>query len=378
MRSIRFIGCTLVVLLMMFSPLTALATEGTPLSAAFQIVDSTDQQRILLYDDFSHLGLMQQIPYTCGGSKTVILWRDAPLKEYRSQQQPIEEGCVGYDIGETKVYLCVDMMKQIPETARAKTMEEAANIIMVESMYVQAGSVFGSGHVTGSIPDLKDVMQQASVDVAGTEKTLIVDEPDSYHYRPLFTGFALSGLYNVQTGGLALIDLKEIPYSLQSDNEPAFAYWYYMNDVWTLYHDNMLDPSAYEDTLGNVLIREGELKPQDEGAWVELLKISELQQGEEQGMMYYDLFWKMAERLAALDASVESQDSFAWAIENRSSEALRYIVDMRHYSRISVPDETIVSKKLYIGVPTSDEMQALLDGTIAFMDEIGWNFSLLE
>lgn len=330
----------------------ALRLVGTP-------TGREDNGMVELKGDFSQYDLFGGGDYEVADGGFIILWREAPLKRFVTSSTPFADDYEGDDIGSPRVYLCTELMESIPAFLRAASEEEAANVIMAETLYYHSGVIYTS---SGGKTELPSVWELEAVMAGGEGKELEQpeDEPQiMYAYRPVFTCIAAISLYNRDTLGSAYLEGNEYPHAELRNNPAAGDQW----EKMTL----LVDVAAAAGSEGETPLRDtlDALEAENFLLPAELDHLIELAEGENADAIInlcLERFWVMAEKLKTLDAgAAELLDK---AIAARSLQGIYFIVNARAYTGVRMDDEVILLTESYTGHPDLGALKQMLADTI--------------
>ena len=314
-----------------------------------------------LTDDFGYLYLFGSEDYTPSDDGIIVLWRDAPLKEYKSYYYELPDDFEGEDIGEAQVYLYADAMRLIPEDKRAHSADEVKTILMIESCYLWSATI-SSSDSTSSLPD-EDYLQAI---LSGEEAEAPEDEEEvTYNYRPVFEGYGILSLYDAN-GGVLMCDAIYAPYSEMRSNPDAA-------DVRDLIYDYMtlLSVAATEDCDIYEYLNYFTSIPEDE--LEELWNVADNTNAF--FLTAWSFMWYHALELSELDSDMS--EYYDEIVETHNIEALLYLIGIRGYSGVDYSDSYIEDNLLYIGVPQHEDMKALIDEYVDLFGQIDWQITAL-
>lgn len=370
----------LVILLAFFGVFTS--AEALDLEDALGFVGQ-GYDRIEITDDFSKYNWNNTIPYTYNEGKIVILWREAPLKQFEKLSEPVPDDYEGKDIGNPKTYLCAELMEQIPEEFRATTPEEVGNIILVETQPICTASI--SSYAESYLDNIakcistQDINKMLDGDASLAATYLMLDNlraPD--YYKPLFSTVVMVSVYNAETGGSVPMDWDLFEYKEMRSNPDAA-------DIW----DNMNMYGGFWDEFTAVNGRVQVTKEEMDRHLENIAMISEedyeyLSYLREHSSMDIPLalkerYWEMAKQLAEQESDPDIRAAYFSAIEVENREVFDMIVNLQSYSSVSMSDEKIMDGLYYIGIPSEERMEEMLQETIDVLEEyLDWELLYLE
>ena len=284
-------------LLLAFSCVSLAEGRSYTLDEALALVDSgSASSDLLLSDDFSDLNILNSGEYEPAGDGIVVLCRKAPLKEYRTQDEPFADDYEGEDLGEPEVYLCTEIMRKIPYDQRAHSAEEVGDILLVETMYGLSGAISSSRDAGSSLPSMEDL---EAVMNEGTAADSTEDEDARFNYRPVFDGYILVSLMNMRTGGGDLIDIEVFPYSELRDNPELDAVWQQAKELSSMCISVLTEGTAPDELLAGCVYQSDS----------DLEELGELAGNPDSFVVEaWDRIWEKAEELA--DGDAEASDLY--------------------------------------------------------------------
>lgn len=339
--------------------------------------------RIEITDDYSEYNWNNTIPYTYNEGKIVILWREAPLKQFEKLLEPVPDDYEGKNIGDPKTYLCAELMMQIPEELRATKPEEVGNIILIETQPICTGSMASYeksylDNLAKSISAL-DINEMLIENPSLAESYLALTQlraPD--YYTPLFSTVVIASVYNAESGGSTYLDWELFEFKEMRSNPEADDIWRNMN-VYADFRDIFLSVNGRVKVTKEEMDRNLEniaaISEQDYEHLSFLRENSVL----EIPVALMERYWEMAKQLAEQEPDAEIREAYASAIEAENSEILKMIVNLQSYSGVSMDDTAIENGLYYIGVPSQDRMEEMLQGVIDILGELlDWELVYLE
>lgn len=358
---------------------TAMA-GGYTIDEALQLVGTEEGRAnggmLELTDDFSQFYIYHEEFFSSEGGKTIILWREAPEKEYTPSPTPIDADFAGKALGEPKVYLCAELMEQIPEDKRAQTFEEADNILMAEVIYDLSGRIWTSTEeFKTELPDRDALDGILSGEGAGEQSAEPEEESSAYVYHPLYECTVLTGLYSTETLGASFVDWMTYPYAEMRSNPEADDYWTEMLMLLTLLQNSAIEDgeARFNALLEALLSVDMEASALTEAEWDELIDLALGEDMEALGNYCWDKFWEMAPLLGELDP--ECAEMFDEAIAQQSLDGMFYIVNTRSYSSVDMEDDEIISSKSYLGQPDLEVLGRLLNEAVELMGYYDWDMA---
>lgn len=350
--------------LVLICSVAANADNAVSLNAALALVDSgsAGSERILLSDDFSAISIMDSGDYVPVSGGIIVLWRNAPLKEYKSSNVEFSDDYLGEDIGSPEVYLCADVMARIPAELRAHSDSEVKNVLMIEDMYYHTGTISSSASNTKELPDMDTL---SSIIEGGTVPP--DTEARSTNFRPVFSGMYYLTLYDLPTGGSYVWDWDIVDYSEMRDNPEAADILDMLTEMLNLCFDAADEETDLNESLENVY----EIPESD------ITVLSNLISDRDAFFNYaYSRLWALAKDLKEKDPAAKEQ--YEAVIREESLNGLLYLANMRGYSGVSLSDTAIRNARLYIGIPSESDKKSMLEDYIENIFElVEWDMPYL-
>ena len=344
--------------------------EAYTLDEALKLVGTSetpgDSGLIGLEGDFSQYDLLRGGEFELADGKFIILRREAPLKQFNVSDTLFPEDYEGIDLGSPKVSLCAGLMAALPEQILAKTSEEAANVIMAETLYLHTGSIITTMGGEPSLPT-EEALEAVLAGGSGEEVEIPQNEAEvTYQYKPMFTGLSLISLYNRETLGSTSVDLAQYDYAELRENPAADDHWINMAALADV---AAAATSGQSELLGDaldMLEMIGFLSPQE----LEDLN-RRASEGDVDGMagLCMERFWTMAEELKVLDP--KAAEHFDKAILKHSLPGMQFIVSLRQYAGVHMDDNLIIETKSYIGEVDMGALDRMLSDALKTLGLIG-------
>lgn len=360
MKSRNLILLTVVILLCLTAFLSVCAES---LDEALAMISSGADvpELIEISDDFSHLVPLGETEYEPAYGKTIVLWREAPLKRFFTSDTNFPADYEGEDIGDPTVYLVTDIMRNIPADQRAATASQVQNVLMIEDYYFYSGVIYSTSNAGDSLPSMSEL---ESV-MAGEEIPEDTGEY-SYNYRPVFTGIAFVSLYNNLTGAQMLWDFKMIDHPEMRDNPKAANTWDAITDMVTLVQAAFEEGADLDEAVSSSYNTSDTDKMALSGLTDDPQSLA---------VFAYSRLWELANDLRDLDP--EAAEYYDEIIAEESFQGLSYLANMRGYSGVSASDDEVRDEQLYIGIPSPEVMRSMLDETAELIDLAEWDIPLL-
>lgn len=377
----RISGMALCIVFLVSLSVSALA-EVCDLAEALNLVGQ-GYDRIEISDDFSgyRWNYTDPVPYSYNDGKIVILWREAPLKKFEKLKDPIADDYTGKDIGEAKTYLCAELMEQIPEELRATTPEEVDSIILIETEVVLSGvitSYKNSSNYTFTQADIEKMLAGESLPLWVQLELMSQSRPDGY--KPVFATIAVVSVFNKETGGSVTINLDAFDHEEMRSNPEAADIWEKMG-----YYSDFLDEFAMVD--GKIEVTEEEMDRNLENIATVSQEDYELYSAlREQSRVFPEIpqalserYWEMAKELVDKENDTAVKATLRRAIDEENRSVFGTVVNMQSYAGVSISDAEIIRELYYIGRPTPERMEEMLQEVIDLLDEyLDWNLYHLE
>ena len=346
--------------------------EGRVGSDRIEVTLDIDLPNIFTLLNLSH--------FSSEGGKTVILWREGPSKAYEKSERNFTNSYLGTDIGETKIYLCADLMEKMPPVFRPQSSDEIRNILFVDSFYLYHESIKST---TGA---------SSSDDPSAPPATTV--------YYPLFGWIGSVCLYNVDTNSFGLWDaISQKPIDLRANPEAADL-WQGLQSlhntltaiVQVLFPDGIpeeaisTDAPVYSLTVPNpeetmaaisAILAKANFSslPQDT-----VNQLQDCLQDKDISSIIRrcnETYWELAKDFQPLDP--EAAEIYAQAIALHSYRAMESIVQARGYDNVTMSLADIEETRSYMGKPDTAYLEETLEAVVNDITEYtGWDMEFIN
>lgn len=331
--------------------------------------------RLELSGGFEEVNVFSSMFFQSDGGKSAIIWIDGPEKEFEVSSERFSDDYEGKDIGSRHVYLCAELMEQIPEEQRAKTPEEIENLLVIETRRILSGIITSTeGGSDDDLPNSWDIQRMIA---DGEDGDAVLPLNPSFRiavsYKPVFSCLMCSYVYNVANGSSSFVRYEVNDHSELRRNPEA-------SDIW----DNMLELT---ELMG------------DAEAWIQADAQDALMNGNYEYFLSEEdyqtlsqsiddgdvhavnaqcdaLYWGMAQELK--DADVIAANLYDEAIDARSYPVMAYIANSRSYSAVDKSDWIIESEKLYLGAPDAQLLDSITQDSMDILNLAQWDMELMS
>ena len=279
------------------------------------------------------------------GYRFLILERRAPEKAF--DESPVSCADPLYtprELGETALYLRLDMMNLLPSDMRATSLEGADLLLIVEDFYELESQIIhtefeNSG--AGSLPDDLETPEELMAYLAAHPPVI-----KSRTYKPLYTAYAFLCLYSTKNKSVSLLDYAVADCTVECNNEAASDQWALISPLSDLL--NLLEAEDRALRTDEILEAISAASVPEETANLWTLCV---QAGQYDTAVYSvsQSYWELAGVLPSLDDSEEAAEWYPKLIEAQDRAAFEAFVSYRSYSSVDTPDSVIIENKLYIG-----------------------------
>ena len=178
-----------------------------------------------------------------GNFKMIVLQRKAADKEFTKLDSGYPDNYIegfpddftGVDIGKPTVWLRYDVMRSIPASYKARTLEEADIIVIAEDEYVFSGTLSVADYKSENsgekeIPTVVNSPEELDEFLSKQQP-----EIDSIYYYPKFSVYNLVTIYDAKTKKCEYYNTKYTPAKIFARNRDAVEHWMLMEQVAELY-----------------------------------------------------------------------------------------------------------------------------------------------
>ena len=329
------------------------AEQGVSLGEALGMMENEDcPDRILLTDDFSRFA-----PLNMNGGeieaygKALILRREAPLKKFTTLTIAPEGDYIGEDDGETKVYLCVDLMKRLPEENRAASVEEADVVLMAETAYIYAGGV--------------SIAPKNTAPTQGMSYLDAIQLISQFKFYPFYWGIFQISLYDYENGAVSLwqrdvFDPGEVrSWPEMDDMLKQMKEWAAMGEAAKAAGLN----GALEYWLNNG----GEVAEEDVMTLLEAADVPGA---------CTEKYWALAGEMASTDALRGGE--YSALITKRDAAGFEKLAGGAGYGKVSKTAQEIREAKDYLGVVSPDDLTAAMEGWMSLVETVGGSVEVVD
>ncbi len=296
------------------------------------------------------------------GLRFLILERRAPEKAFDESEVSWADALYPpRELGETALYLRLDMMDRLPSDMRASSLMDADLLLIAEDFYELESQIIHTEYENsgaGSIPDDLETPEELMAYLA--EHPPVVK---SRTYKPLFTAYAFLSLYSTKNKSVTLLDYAYADCTVECKNEAASDQWSLISplgDLLDLLEWN--DPSQLSGDIAAALDNISSVPEDTVDLWT---KCVEAGQYGTAAFSVSQSYWELASVLPSLDDSEDAAEWYPKLLEARDRGAFESFVSWCGYSSVDTPDSVIIAEKLYIGQIDPDWMDNALAGTIA-------------
>ena len=306
-----------------------------------------------------------------GDFKCVILERHLPEKEFSKHDSgypdhymnDFPEGFKGNDIGVSRIWVCCDLMKQLPEYIRAVSMEDADIIIMAETQYSLSGSITVSDYEksgTEEIPEFETIDEMVKY---MQEHQPVIEKIWRY---PKFLAYSIIDIYSPDSKKRELYDYTYVLPKRFASNPEAAEQWVDMQDLSEASTELMSeDPDV--DSVKQILEGFKDQLPQNKlEFWQSCIDSGEYRSA---GFSMNEYFWIMASELMALDPDENHRANYQLVIDAKDLEAFYQLANFCNYSGFDTPIETIKNSKEYMAVPDYNWLDTSLKEIVALLNK---------
>ena len=302
---------------------------------------------------YSPLGSESIADYSSIEPKFLILQREMPPKELSVKvfRAPLEgqdtsgfdTDFEGTDIGEPRIWVRGDLMQQIPEDYRAKSLEEAGAIILAENVYICSGTLIitnysqGNGeielHEFESLEEMQAYLNEHQPEIESIE-----------HY-PVFANVMLIDFYDAKTGQCDISTNQFAFVDIPMKNKAAADQAANMEDLF----DILLRLVADEVDAAGLMsdIADAEYIPED----TRMQWISAAGQGKYDDVLSdaYNTYWEMARALRDMDESEDNRNAYDMVIAEGNFSLLSMLISNGNYTSFDKPIDEIREDMSYLG-----------------------------
>lgn len=299
--------------------------------------------------------------------RLLILQREVPEKEFTSKtvyppfvnSDGFDEDFNGIDIGEPRIWLRSDLMRQIPEEYRAGSMKEATYLIIAETQYVWDGTISTSNFSETNddeLPEFKDTDEMYEYFLAHPRTVT------SMTYYPKFGIYSVITIYEKATKRSSILGAKYTQSRRFAKNPEACDQWNNMSGISGLL-DSLETGSQAELQAAWETFESYDFIPQvKKDLWKSCIDADEL------STAYYSVsgyYWSMAEELKKLDPSEKNRGNYDLIIRERNRMVLSAFVNYCNYSGIERSIISIEQSGDYMAKPDyewiEEQMQEFVD-----------------
>ncbi len=353
--------CLLLALCMLFSAAAGAvrAESGNVylINRALDLLDSRNYDRVEVRNIFDAYQYNNPGSFSVDGVKCIILERYAPDKEFFiSDDDLFEIGATGGDIGEARVFVRLDLMRRLPRKMQAKSLGEANILVFAETMHALESEIVHTEYEggSGSIPDYLTNAAELAQYLAEHPRRVI-----GHTYKPLYNLYMMITAYSTTNKTCMISTYQKNPYLLKPNNPRAAAQWDAMKNLGeALKALDATGEGVRSSAAKKALDAAEDVAQRQRNTWKDLIS-----NGDYDTARYSieKVYWPMAEELAAMDDSEIAAEWYPVIIESRDLAALEFFVSYQDYTGVSLPDETIIDEKLYMGAVDEDWMDGNLD-----------------
>lgn len=291
--------------------------------------------------------------------KILFLQREAPQKEFTaktvyppfSDTDGFDENFSGVDIGNSRLWLRVDLMDQIPSYFCAGSLEEANYLIVAENFYEWDGTISVTDFADREekdLPEFKDANEMMLYFIEHPRKV------ESITYYPKFGVYSLITMYETKTKKSLFWSHTYTSSMYFARNPAASLQWYNMTCIADLL-DAVNEEFGVDAQYAKSLIESIDFVPQGKkDIWTSCIDAEEYSTAYHSITEYY---WSMVLELKDLDPSQENKENYDLIIKDRNRTALSYFVNFCDYSGFDRSISSIEESKDYIATPDYSWME---------------------
>ena len=286
-------------------------------------------------------------------AKFLILQREMPKKELTEQIfYPPFEGqntdgfdtdFTGTDIGEPRIWVRCDMMKQIPEEYRAKSLEEAGAIIMAENLYLCSGTLIITNYAQGSgeldLPEFETLEEM--------EAYLNENQPqiESIVHYPVFANVMIVDLYSAATGECDISNNEIMFVDIPMKNKAAAEQANNMDSLVEI----LLRLLADEVDAADLMSRIADASYIAEDTRMQWISAIGQEKYEDTLEAVWLTYWEMAKELRDLDESEDNRNAYDMVIAEQNFSLLSMLIENGNYTSFDKPIDEIREDYSYLG-----------------------------